>query len=124
MWLAPNVGPDENSVLDVLQNVLPKKNIEHAVSIIHQMNQYHPSEPHWYLSLIGVRTEHRGKGIGSILLKHILDTCDQTNTPAHLEATNQRNVKFYEKHGFELIGKIQAGTSPTLFAMLRSPHEL
>jgi hypothetical protein len=42
--------------------------------------------------------------------------------PAYLESSNPRNISLYERHGFEIIGLIQAGGSPTLTPMLRRPR--
>jgi hypothetical protein len=33
--------------------------------------------------------------------------------------SNPRNISLYERHGFEIIGRIQAGAPPTLTPMLR-----
>ena len=45
--------------------------------------------------------------------------CDDDGLIAYLESSNPRNLSLYERHGFEIIGKIQAGTSPTLYPMIR-----
>jgi hypothetical protein len=42
--------------------------------------------------------------------------------PAYLESTNPRNVSFYRRHGFEVLGTIQVGSSPPLIPMLRPPR--
>ena len=80
-----------------------------------------PSEPHWHLALHGVDPLHQGLGLGSALLAPVLDACDQQSLPAYLEATNDASVPFYTRHGFEVRGVIQAGTSPRLWAMQRDP---
>ncbi|MGH9960925.1 MAG: GNAT family N-acetyltransferase, partial [Pyrinomonadaceae bacterium] len=48
--------------------------------------------------------------------------CDHDQKLAYLESTNPRNIPLYERHGFELLGTIQVGTSPRLFPMLRKPR--
>jgi hypothetical protein len=42
--------------------------------------------------------------------------------PAYLESSNPRNLSFYRRHGFEPLGAIQVGSSPTLVPMLRQPR--
>ena len=42
--------------------------------------------------------------------------------PAYLESSNPRNMSFYRRHGFEPLGAIQVGSSPTLVPMLRRPR--
>ena len=86
------------------------------------MEGYHPREPHWYLPFIGVDPSQQGKGYGSALMKHTLDACDRDHAAAYLESSNPKNVPLYERHGFELLGTIQAGTSPPIFPMLRKPR--
>jgi ribosomal protein S18 acetylase RimI-like enzyme len=84
-----------------------------------QMAKYHPSEPHWYLPLMGVDPAHQGKGHGDALMLYALQRCDRDQVPAYLESTNPRNISLYRRHGFEPLGAIQVGSSPTLVPMLR-----
>ena len=71
------------------------------------------------LPLIGVDPVQQGRGQGGALLRHALERCDREGMPAYLESSNPRNVPLYERHGFESIGRIQAGSSPTVIPMLR-----
>ncbi|MGV2831424.1 GNAT family N-acetyltransferase [Myxosarcina sp. GI1(2024)] len=91
-------------------------------AVFEQLDNYHPHEPYWYLAILGVETTQQKKGYGSRLIEHILKKCDRNNTIAYLESSNLKNIPFYERHGFEAIGKIQAGKSPTIFPMLRYPR--
>jgi ribosomal protein S18 acetylase RimI-like enzyme len=86
------------------------------------MGRYHPSEPHWYLPMLGVDPSQQGKGFGSALLQHALIQCDRDTKLAYLESSNPKNIPIYERHGFELLGTIQVGTSPSIFPMLRRPR--
>jgi ribosomal protein S18 acetylase RimI-like enzyme len=92
--------------------------------IFDKMSGYHPDEPHWYLPLLGVDPLHHGKGLGSALLRHALDMCDQDSKYAYLESSNPRNITLYQRHGFELLGTIQINTSPSILPMLRKPRKL
>ena len=86
------------------------------------MGRWHPEEPHWYLPLIGTDPARQGRGYGSALLGEALANCDRQTLPAYLEATSPRNVKLYERHGFEALGTIQEGSSPDITPMLRKPR--
>jgi ribosomal protein S18 acetylase RimI-like enzyme len=88
-------------------------------AIFEQMAKLHPKEPHWYLPLIGVDPAHQGRGHGDALLQYALQRFDREGLPAYLESTNPRNISLYRRHGFEEVGTIQAGSSPTLVPMLR-----
>jgi ribosomal protein S18 acetylase RimI-like enzyme len=86
------------------------------------MGTYHPSEPHWFLPFVGVDPLQQGKGFGSALLQHTLIQCDRDSKLAYLESSNPKNISLYERHGFEVLGTIQVGTSPSIFPMLRRPR--
>jgi RimJ/RimL family protein N-acetyltransferase len=55
-------------------------------------------------------------------MQPILKRCDRDRLPAYLESSNPANIAFYERHGFELLGTIQVGTSPPIFPMVRYPQ--
>ena len=76
------------------------------------MGSYHPHEAHWYLPLIGVDPAHQRNGFGAALLRDTLRQCDSDHAVAYLESTNAANVPLYKRHGFEVIGTIQVGSSP------------
>lgn len=83
------------------------------------MGLHHPSEPHWYLPLIGVEPAQQGGGRGAVLMREALARCDRDGLPAYLESTNPRNIPFYERFGFRPVGEIQAGNGPKLTPMWR-----
>ena len=90
--------------------------------VFEQMDGFHPEAPCWYLPLIGVDPTSQGRGYGSALLRYALEHVDRAGAPAYLESSNPRNVALYERHGFEVLGKIQAGSSPTVVPMMRRPR--
>jgi GNAT superfamily N-acetyltransferase len=119
LWLPPGIDPDEDALTALLQRTAPAGLQGDISALLEQMGRYHPSEPHWYLPLIGVDPARQSRGYGAALMRHALAACDRDGRPAYLESTNPRNIPLYERHGFELLGTIQAGTSPPLFPMLR-----
>ena len=122
LWLPPGVHPDEKALNAVLESTVAPSLAAETAPIFEQMAKYHPTEPHWYLPLIGVDPAHQGKGHGDVLMAHALAQCDRGHVPAYLESSNPRNIPFYRRHGFEPLGAIQAGSSPTLVPMLRRPR--
>ena len=122
LWLPPDVHPDEDALITLLQRTGSEPMQQDGFAVFEQMGRYHPREPHWYLPLIGVDPPHQGKGYGAALMQHALLPCDRDNMYAYLESTNPKNIPLYERHGFALLGTIQVGTSPPLFPMLRKPR--
>jgi ribosomal protein S18 acetylase RimI-like enzyme len=122
LWLPPEVSVDEQAVAAAIQILIPASLRGEAIAIQEQMASYHPTQPHWYLPLMGVEPRHQRQGLGSILLKHALVACDRDKRLAYLEASSRQNLALYERHGFDVIGTIQVGSSPPIFPMLREPR--
>src|SRR5688572_11490382 len=122
MWLPPGVAPSTERLEALMDAHAPKDRIGDMMQVFEQMDRYHPPDPCWYLPLIGVDPAHQGRGCGSALLRHALTRCDRERMPAYLESSNPRNVSLYLRHGFEIIGNIQVGSSPALVPMLRRPR--
>jgi GNAT superfamily N-acetyltransferase len=122
LWLPPGVEPDDEALNDVMQSTMSESQLPDGAAVFEQMTKYHLHEPHWYLPLIGVDLAYQGRGHGDALMAYVLARCDRERLPAYLESTNPRNVSLYRRHGFEPVGAIQAGSSPTLVPMLRRPR--
>lgn len=123
LWLPPDVHPEVDTLIALLQKTGSAEAQKDGPAVFEKMGSYHPSEPHWYLPLLGVDPLQHGKGLGSALMQHALARCDRDNKVAYLESSNPKNIPFYEHHGFELLGTIQEGTSPSIFPMLRKPQK-
>lgn len=63
-----------------------------------------PVEPHWHLGPFAMRGDAQGKGIGTRLLEAFLEAVDRHEGVAYLETDPARNVRFYERFGFEVVG--------------------
>src|SRR5262249_47502991 len=73
LWLPPGAAPDEESLMEVIQDTVATARKDAMFSMFEQMDAFHPREAHWHLPLIGVDPLHRGKGIGAALLQHVLN---------------------------------------------------
>jgi GNAT superfamily N-acetyltransferase len=122
LWLAPGVLSDDEAMGSLAVEAIPEHEQEEVFAFMGQMAEFHPQEPHWYLPLIGVDTTKQSRGYGSALLIHALARCDQNGLPAYLEASSPRNKSLYQRHGFDEVGVIQAGSSPPMWPMLRKPR--
>jgi GNAT superfamily N-acetyltransferase len=87
------------------------------------MEAHHrPLPEHWYLLYLGVDSRRQGAGIGSALMRPVLEECDRTGTPAYLEASSERNRSLYARHGFvQRHGLPLPAGGPTVVPMWREP---
>lgn len=122
MWLPPGVEPDHERLGALTERYAGDARLQEMGLVFEQMASYHPQGPCWYLPLIGVDPAKQGRGYGSALLRYALERCDRDGLPAYLESSNPRNIPLYQRHGFEILGSIQAGSSPTVVPMLRRPR--
>jgi ribosomal protein S18 acetylase RimI-like enzyme len=121
LWVPPDVPSDDEAIAGLLVETIDVDRHEVAFTFLGQVQEFHPTEACWYLPFIGVDPHQQGRGHGSALLRHGLARCDRDGLPAYLEASSPRNRALYERHGFEVLGQIQAGDSPPLWPMLRQP---
>ena len=120
LWLPPGIHPDEEAMGALLQSAIDESKQEDVFAFIEQVGSSHPEMEHWYLPVIGVDPYCQGAGYGSALLAKSLEACDRAHQAAYLESSNPRNVPLYQKFGFEVVGEIQAGSSPAILPMLRA----
>ncbi|WP_255310699.1 GNAT family N-acetyltransferase [Streptomyces viridosporus] len=72
----------------------------------------------WTLETLGVRPSHRGRGLGSALIAHALrDVSRRGAKEVRLETSDARNVRLYERHGFQVTGCTDSDGGPTVWAM-------
>jgi len=122
LWLPPGIHPDVEALAGLIQRSVSEDKLEEVFAVFEQMDSSHPTEPHWYLPLIGVDPAYQGKGYGAALMKNMLTRCDRDQQLAYLENSNPKNTPLYERHGFELLETIQVGSSPPISPMLRKPR--
>lgn len=65
-----------------------------------------PSVPYIYLRTLGVDPSVQRRGVGSRLLRHILDNAPAA-WPLYLETAAEGNLAFYAKHGLQCIGSFR-----------------
>ncbi len=67
--------------------------------------RHDPLSQHWHLGPIGVLPSHQGSGVGSILMERFCKEVDACLAKAYLETEGDKNVRFYEKFGFEVVSE-------------------
>jgi ribosomal protein S18 acetylase RimI-like enzyme len=121
LWLPPGVHSDEEEIGELIQS-LRGTHLADFIGFVELQTSLHPVADHWYLPLLGVHPSKQGLGAGSALLSHALEICDQRAMPAYLEATTEGSRGLYQRHGFEVTGEIQFGSSPAMWPMWRQPR--
>ena len=109
VWLPPGgweVTPERAAAAGL--NDLPQAIGEEAAgrffSALGAIDPYHREvPPHWYLMVVGVSPEGRGRGLGRALIQPIMDRADSAGFSCYLETAQPDNVSFYERLGFTLV---------------------
>jgi GNAT superfamily N-acetyltransferase len=87
------------------------------------MRAHRPTAPHFYLQGLGTDPDRQGEGLGSAVMQPVLGRCDTEGIPAYLESTKERNVGFYEHHGFAVTRQEQIALGgPPIWLMWRDPR--
>ena len=128
MWLPPGTWRlgllDQLRLLPAMLRILPVRWLVSRLAAFNQIEARHPHEPpHWYLSALGTDLDQQGHGLGSALLADQLQRLDADAVPAYLESSKERNVPFYERHGFAVTETIDLPDGPRLWLMWRDPQE-
>ena len=100
----------------------------HLASTLRMLNlieSLHPHEPHWYLAILGADPSCQGKGVGTALMRPVLEHCDRQGLPAYLESSKERNLPFYSRHGFTVTKEVVLpGGGPKIWPMWRDPQDI
>jgi ribosomal protein S18 acetylase RimI-like enzyme len=128
IWWPPG---DEMSLADVIKAgylLLPfKLGLAGFVSMVKTMDlfdQLHANfmsgRAHAYLNFVGVAAHAQGRGVGSFLMKRVLDALDRAQLAAYLESSNVKNLPFYVRHGFKIVHEAKAlPDGPSIFCLIR-----
>jgi GNAT superfamily N-acetyltransferase len=128
LWAAPGTWamPLSHVILEAVPNGLAfRLRLLHALRTQLQIERLHAgqSRPHWYLSYLGARRGRQGQGLGTQMLREVLNGLDTDGVPAYLESSNERNLPLYERNGFRVVGELRAlGSGPTIWRMWREPQ--
>lgn len=136
-------GPDEPKgiplgemlrMLLIAPNIFGYSHIYRSLAGASAVEAKHPKYKHYYLAYVGVSPLCQGQGIGSTLIKPILQRADEEGIPCYLETGSPDNLPFYEKYGFKVTrqitilaaSEVQVGSAPVgspliLYCMKREP---
>jgi len=101
------------------------KIIKKIMAVFNYMEERHKHlvpYDHWYLQNIAVKPEEQRKGYGGLLLSAMFKKIDSEGLSIYLETNNEKNLSFYQKHGFEILEHtIIPEIDVPLWCMLRKP---
>ena len=126
LWLGPGVQPltfaEQLRLLPGMVRMFGLRGIAAAMRAMSELDRRAPREPHWHLSVLGVAPDRRGTGVGSALLRPMLDRADRGARPAYLETANPANLPLYARHGFAVRDEVEIGRGVRVWTMLRVPR--
>lgn len=82
------------------------ENIKKALARETKIKQLQPKGPIYYLWFIGVKPEYQNEGIGSDLLKNIIEDSEKKKRPVYLETSTRKNLPWYKKFGFNIYNEL------------------
>ena len=121
LWSPPGIRSNDEALGEAFGRHVAPALTEAAFPLFMEMEECRPSEPHFYLHLVGARDRARGHGLGSLLLERVTTVCDAEGHIAYLEASTQRSAALYSRHGFVETATIEFAPGATLRPMVRDP---
>lgn len=124
LWSSPDLpygGPFTQLVLPLHMRRLFAERADAVRWEIGRLNAARPVAPHWYLPVLGVTPECQRTGIGTALLRPVLDRCDKTGYRAYLETSVPDNIPFYGRLGFGVTDEMEVEGGPRVWGMVREP---
>ena len=123
VWIPPGgvelTHEEEDGLEEFLVGITDRTVADGILAIFDQFEAAHPSEPHYYLSLLATHDDHRGHGHGMALLTENLARIDAVRMPAYLESCNPANNKRYASLGFTARDSITLASGHTVTTMWR-----
>jgi ribosomal protein S18 acetylase RimI-like enzyme len=113
IWLAPGLKAfdfpwwRELFYTPLFLSIAGAAGLKRARDLGARLTACHPAVPHAHLQFLGVSSAAQGQGIGSALLKATLAPLDRSGTVGYLEASTERNVALYARHGFEVTNEFE-----------------
>lgn len=98
------------------------RNVVKGLRMLQTLEAKHPSEPHWYLEILGTAPTSQGQGLGSAAMAPVLGRCDHDGLGAYLESSKEANVPYYQGHGFAVTEELPLPGGPSVWLMWRDPR--
>ena len=123
LWAPPGTWDlslgDQLSLLPAVVRVVGLGRLVAVASALSEVEARRPPRPWWFLALLGTDPDVRGRGLGSSVLAPVLERCDREGVAAVLDTCVERNVRFYERHGFRVTAETPLPSGPPCWSMMR-----
>ncbi len=84
-------------------------NIKKAMKRESKIKELQPKKLMYYLWFIGVDSNQQNVGIGSALIKEVIEAAHSNQRPVYLETSTLKNIPWYEKFGFKIYNQLDLG---------------
>lgn len=85
------------------------KNIRRTLDREAKIKQVQVKDKMYYLWFIGVNPEYQNTGIGTGLLKEVINDSQVQNRPIYLETSTLKNLPWYKSQGFKVYHELDLG---------------
>ncbi|MGI5445448.1 GNAT family N-acetyltransferase [Streptomyces sp. CA-243310] len=122
LWLRIPAGePEGEDEVPARMRAVADPDNERCELVGRLTGEVHPtSEEHEYLLMIAVAPDRQGEGLGTELMRPVLERCDREGLPAYLEASSERSRGLYERLGWEFTGTaVRLPEGPLMWPMWR-----
>ena len=72
----------------------------------------------WYLSIVGILPAYQNQGLGSALIRPVLELADRAAVPTFLETFTPRNEPFYQRLGYRVAGSFFEPTIDARYSLM------
>jgi GNAT superfamily N-acetyltransferase len=120
----PDLLPEDEEHFESLMRETLGPAAERLFDAFERFEEARPSEPHYYLSLLGTHPDHSGQGWGMGLLADNLARIDDKGRAAYLESSNPANIPRYERLGFSVFDEFAVSDEISVAQMWREPARL
>lgn len=117
----PDLLPEDEERFEPLMRETLGDGADRLLKAFEPFEEARPSEPHYYLSLLGTHPGRRGEGWGMGLLADTLARIDAEGSAAYLESSNPANLPRYERLGFAVFDQLDLGEGKSVAQMWREP---
>jgi GNAT superfamily N-acetyltransferase len=125
VWSPPDVpmlnDTDGEAIATAFSAIHGEEAVGRLIAVDALTSELHPTQPHFYLFIIGSSVQ--GRGAGAQAIAPVLDRCDAEGLGSYLESSNSRNLGFYQRLGYQVVWEEKPESdAPLMAGMWRDPH--